>query len=89
MDAHRRDKTVNSAPRTHGLPSRSINGQSENVVLRRVLRDEEDRPLGPTRQSVRQALVYLGTLLVRPDFDILVELPKELEGEVCDLEFAE
>jgi hypothetical protein len=46
------------------------------------------RPLGPTRQSVRQAFVHLGTLLVRLDSDILVELSEELEGEVCILELA-
>jgi hypothetical protein len=53
-----------------------------------VLGQEEERILGPTCQSVRQALIYLGILLVRPNLDILVELPEELEGEVCDLKFA-
>ena len=88
-DANRRNDTVNRASRADGQPSRAINGHSKDVVLRRVLREEEEQPLGPTRQSVRQALVHLGTFLVRPNFDILVELPEELEGEVCNLEFAD
>ena len=79
---------MNCTPRTHGLPSGSINGQSKDEVLRRVLCDEEDRPLRPTRQGVLQVLVHLGTLLVRLDFDILIELLEGLKREVCDLEFA-
>lgn len=88
-DANRRNDTVNRAPRTDGQSSRSINGHSKDVVLRRVLREEEEQPLGPTHQSIGQALVHLRTFLISPNVDILVELPEELEGEFCDLEFAE
>ena len=78
VDANRRDHTVDRAPWTHGRASRTINGHSKDIVLRHVLREEEERPLCPARQSVRQAFVRLGTLLVRPDFGILVELLEEL-----------
>ena len=73
-------------PRVAG---RVINSHSKDVVLGHVLSEKEERPLGPTRQSVRQALVHIGTLPVRPGFGVLVKLSEELEGEVCDLEFAE
>ena len=89
IDANRRDHAVNRAPWTHGQPSRETNGHSKDVVLGHVLSEKEERPLGPTRQSVRQVLVHFGALLVRRGFDVQVELSEELEGEVCDLEFAE
>lgn len=38
----------------------------------------EERPLNSlASQSVRQALVHLGTLLVRPDSNILLKLSEE------------
>jgi hypothetical protein len=80
---------VDCAPRAHGQSSRAINGHRKDIILRHVLNEEEERPLGPTRQSIRQALVHFRTLLVRPSFDIPVELLEELEREVCNLKFAE
>ena len=83
-----RDEAMKSASWAHRIRTLSIHSHSKDIVVGRVLSDEEDRLLRPVRDRVRQVLVHVGSFAIRPDIDVLVELPEEFEGNVCDLEFA-
>ena len=82
-----RDEAMKCTSWAHRIRTLPIHGHSEDIVVRRVLSDEEDRLLRPVRDRVRQVLVHVGSFAIRPDIDALVELPEESEGDVCDLEF--
>lgn len=56
-----------------------VHYQREDEILGRALGERPQGVLGPSFQGSRQLAVRLGTLAVHADFDLLVELPEELE----------
>jgi hypothetical protein len=83
------DKAVECTSWTHRLPSRLFDCHWKDVVVRRIISEEEECPFRPVGDMVCQAFVYLGSFRVCPDFDVWVELTEEFERNVCDLEFAD
>ena len=66
-----------------------VHYQREDEVLGRALSERPQGVLGPNLQGMRQLVVRLGTLEVHPDFDALIELPEEFEGDARDFQLAD
>ena len=65
-----------------------VNAFDEHVVRRRIIRELQHDLVRPVMHCVRELLVRLGALLVRPDLDLGVELSPELEVDLGHLEVA-
>ena len=89
VHAQHRNETVKCASWAHRVRTLFIHSHGEDIVVWRVISNEEDRLLRPVCDRVCQALVHIGTLAIRSDLDVLVELAEKLEGDVCDFEFTE
>jgi hypothetical protein len=66
-----------------------VHYQREDEILGRALGERPQGVLGPGFQGARQLAVRFGTLAVHPNFDLLVELPEELEGDAGDFQLAD
>lgn len=89
VQAKHGDEAVKCASWAHRIRTRFIHRHGEDIVVGRVISNEEDRLLRPVCDRVCQALVHIGTFGVRSDLDILVELPEKLEGDVGDSELSD
>ena len=65
-----------------------VDALDKHVVRWRVGRELQHDLVRPVMHRVGELLVRLRALLVRPDFDLGVELPPELEVDLCHLEIA-
>lgn len=66
-----------------------VHDQREDEILGRAHGKRPQGVLGPSFQGARQVAVRFGALAVHPDFDLLVELPEELEGDAGDFQLAD
>jgi hypothetical protein len=82
------DQAVKCASWAHRVRTFLIHSHGKDIVVGRVISNEEDRLLRPVRDRVRQALVHVRTFAICSDLDALVELPEKFEGHFGDLEFA-
>jgi len=65
-----------------------VDALDQDIVLRRVRRKLQHDLVRPFMRRVRELLVHLRALLVRPDLHLRIELPPELEVNTGHLELA-
>ena len=82
-----RDEAMKCASWAHRIRTLSIHGHGENIIVGRVISDEEDRLLRPVRDRVRQVLVHVGPFAIGSDLDVLLELAEKFKGDIGNLEF--
>jgi hypothetical protein len=87
MHAKHGDEAVKCASWAHRIRTFLVHSHGKDIVVGRVISNEEDRLLRPVRDHVRHALIHVGTFAIRSDLDVLLELPEEFEGDLGDLQF--